>query len=98
MKRKGEKRKKGALTEAILIICIFLFLIIGGILLIFFTPKNQEPSENITLNCSADTYNCNDFATFIEAQAVFDYCISQGAGDIHVLDYDGNGKACQSMP
>jgi len=32
------------------------------------------------------------------AQACHNYCISQGAGDIHGLDKDRNGSACESLP
>ena len=48
--------------------------------------------------CSEDTYNCADFSTQDEAQYVYNYCIDQGAGDVHRLDADGNGKACESLP
>lgn len=46
--------------------------------------------------CSGDTLNCTDFATSRSAQACMEYCISQGAGDIHNLDGDANGQACES--
>ena len=46
-------------------------------------------------NCDTDTYNCADFTTQSEAQAVFDAC---GPGDVHGLDADGNGEACESLP
>lgn len=48
--------------------------------------------------CNADTLNCSDFDTQPEAQACFDWCISQGAGDIHRLDFDNDGEACESLP
>lgn len=48
--------------------------------------------------CSADTLNCSDFDTHDEAQACFDFCVSQGAGDIHRLDSDNNGVACEALP
>ena len=50
-----------------------------------------------TYNCSADIYNCSDFNTQAEAQAVFDYCYPIN-GDIHNLDYDNDGIACESLP
>ncbi|GAG83978.1 unnamed protein product, partial [marine sediment metagenome] len=43
-------------------------------------------------------YNCSDFSTQAAAQACYDYCISQGAGDIHDLDRDNDGIACESLP
>ena len=48
-------------------------------------------------NCTEDVYNCGNFTTQAEAQIIFDYCKSQGAGDIHRLDADGNGKACEGL-
>lgn len=44
--------------------------------------------------CSGDTLNCEDF-TSKSAQACMEYCISQGAGDIHNLDGNANGQACE---
>jgi hypothetical protein len=48
--------------------------------------------------CSRDAYNCSDFSTQRQAQEVFDYCVNLGFGDIHRLDFDGNGQACESLP
>jgi len=51
-------------------------------------------SDN-TYDCSSDVYNCGNFTTRAEAQAVFDAC---GPEDVHGLDADGNGEACESLP
>lgn len=48
--------------------------------------------------CYADLYNCSDFDTQAEAQACFDYCVSLGFGDVHGLDGDTDGIACESLP
>lgn len=48
--------------------------------------------------CEADTLNCSDFDTQPEAQACFDWCVSQGAGDIHRLDANNDNVACESLP
>lgn len=48
--------------------------------------------------CDRDTYNCADFETQSEAQAALDYCVERGFGDIHKLDQDGDGVACESLP
>lgn len=48
--------------------------------------------------CSEDYYNCSDFNTQAEAQAAFDYCMAQGVGDIHRLDFDNDNIACESLP
>ncbi len=47
--------------------------------------------------CSGDTLNCSDFSGHGSAQACFNYCVSVGAGDIHRLDQDGDGDACESL-
>lgn len=49
------------------------------------------PTSPPDCNCSADTYNCDDAL----ANACFRHCLSLGAGDIHGLDGDGDGIACQ---
>lgn len=48
--------------------------------------------------CSADTYNCDDFSTQTAAQACFDFCMEQVGSDVHRLDSDNNGVACESLP
>lgn len=64
--------------------------------------NTQEENTNIIpeqgiYNCSANTYNCSDFKTQSEAQAVFDYCMGIIGIDIHKLDGDNNGTACESI-
>lgn len=48
--------------------------------------------------CAADTYNCSDFDTQAKAQACFDFCMEQVGSDIHGLDSDNNGVACEALP
>ncbi len=58
----------------------------------------QEFQESIpSYECSRDAYNCGDFKRHSEAQQIFEYCFST-AGDIHKLDRDNNGVACESLP
>lgn len=52
------------------------------------------PSKNI---CSYNAYNCSDFATHAEAQATYEYCGGIN-NDIHGLDRDKDGSACESLP
>ena len=48
---------------------------------------------------NGDSRSCRDYATQEEAQACYDYCIAQGAGDVHGLDEAGtNGRACIWLP
>ena len=54
-----------------------------------------SPEEEII--CSHNEYNCSDFSTHAEAQEIFDYC-GGIANDIHRLDADKDGVACESLP
>jgi len=42
-------------------------------------------------------YNCDDFSTQEEAQSVHDKCSKNGL-DVHGLDGNNDGVACQSLP
>ncbi len=46
--------------------------------------------------CYADLLNCSDFYTHTDAQLCMNYCIKLGFGDIHKLDVDKDGLACES--
>lgn len=48
--------------------------------------------------CTANVYNCSDFSTQAQAQACHDYCYAQVGYDVHQLDSDGDGEACESLP
>lgn len=48
--------------------------------------------------CDRDAYNCSDFNTQAAAQNVFNYCAARGFGDIHKLDQNNDGEACESLP
>ncbi len=49
-------------------------------------------------DCSGDLYNCSDFGTRAAAQACYDYCHALTGRDVHRLDSDGDGEACESLP
>lgn len=61
--------------------------------------SNQVISTSTHTNnsCSANTYNCTDFSTQKQAQEVFLTCGGID-NDIHRLDQDGDGIACESLP
>lgn len=61
------------------------------------TPAGGGASSAVC-SCAGDTLNCSDFRTQVSAQACFNYCVAQGRGDIHRLDRDGDGRACESLP
>jgi len=67
------------------------------------TPKplptaSPAPPPSQGCDCSSNRYNCGDFRTHAAAQACFQFCIDQGRGDIHRLDADNDGIACESLP
>jgi hypothetical protein len=61
------------------------------------TPTYSPPSGPCL--CTGNLYNCSrDFATQAEAQACYDHCFKVTGYDIHRLDADEDGKACESLP
>ena len=55
----------------------------------------QEEQEDII--CSHDAYNCSDFSTHAEAQAAYEAC-GGVSNDVHGLDGDNDGSACEGLP
>jgi hypothetical protein len=47
--------------------------------------------------CWRNVYDCRDFRTQAEAQAVYEAC-GGPKKDVHHLDWDGNGRACDHLP
>ena len=58
-------------------------------------PRSRQPAE---CDCSSNLYHCTGFSTQAQAQACFDYCLALGSGDLHRLDGDGDGIACEPLP
>jgi hypothetical protein len=56
------------------------------------------PSQGEGCFCGSDIYECNNFDTQNDAQACLDTCKSVGRGDVHGLDIDNDGLACESLP
>lgn len=46
-------------------------------------------------NCKGPDLQCDDFPTRGDAQACFDFCKSQGLGDVFLMDTNQNGIACE---
>jgi hypothetical protein len=59
-------------------------------------PTSAPPAA--VCNCSGLDLDCNNFSTHNQAQACFDYCWSQGYGDVFGLDRDNDGLACEALP
>ena len=57
----------------------------------------NTPQPGVCL-CTGNLYNCSDFSSEAAAQACYNHCVSVGAGDIHRLDDNNNGVACESLP
>lgn len=62
------------------------------------TPTATATTQSGPCSCERDLYNCSDFDTQSEAQACFDFCMAQVGSDVHGLDNDGNGIACEALP
>lgn len=60
------------------------------------TPTASLPTVTLTAcTCVDDILNCNSFKAQSEAQACYEQCKAQGLGDIHNLDSNNDGIACQ---
>lgn len=65
------------------------------------TPTNTVPPTATRLapcDCTGPRLTCNFFPNQNRAQACYEYCRSQGFGDIFGLDKNNNGLACEGMP
>ena len=90
-------------------IILFIIIIIGGIGYFVYVP--YEPygdyfntngcynysSEYYPCNCNGDFNDCDYFFEQEEAQECLELCKCMGKGDIHHLDEDNNGIACDSL-
>ncbi len=59
--------------------------------------ESYGPVNGATCDCSGNTLNCADFSTHAEAQACFQACGGVN-NDVHGLDGDNDGSACESLP
>ena len=74
-----------------------LVLIIMGVFVFFILVSDEkEITLDSEYDCESNTYNCGDFETQSEAQIVYEECGGVD-NDIHQLDKDGNGLACESL-
>ena len=60
-------------------------------------PAPQSSFDTSNYTCSANTYNCTDFKTQAQAQAVYDKC-GGVSNDVHKLDKNKDGHPCDSLP
>jgi len=88
-------------TQKIILIVVGILIILGiaGYLLvnnIFEVGPAPSQEEILEMFCLDDSFNCGDFNTQEDAQFAFENCLER-YGDIHGLDVDGNGLACESL-
>ncbi len=58
--------------------------------------KRADDGTILIGKCDPDKkYNCDDFKTQEEAQEILDDC---GTNDVHALDRDKDGIACEDLP
>ncbi len=57
----------------------------------------EEETTDLGYICSYNVYNCGDFSTHAQAQAVYEGC-GGVSNDVHRLDRDEDGLACESLP
>jgi len=62
------------------------------------TPTPEPTAVPPVCDCSYNRYNCSAFPTHVAAQECYLYCKSQGRGDVHQLDGDSDGSACEWNP
>jgi len=89
IKKKEVPRSNKSTMKMVVILGVIILL---AIIIVFTFSRQYSNSDYI---CSYDAYNCADFNTRAEAQAVMKYC---GNDDIHYLDGDDDGIACESLP
>lgn len=51
-----------------------------------------------TCLCNGDIYNCGDFNYHSQAQAEYECCLREVGKDVHRLDGNSDGVACESLP
>jgi hypothetical protein len=56
---------------------------------------NPESEIKTVCSCRTDRYNCADFETRREARELYDCCMRKVSYDVHRLDRDADGVACE---
>ena len=77
-----------------------VFGILALTILISGCGQPTQPSTDISDSkfiCDYNAYDCADLGTHAHAQEVFEYCGGVN-NDIHHLDADGDGVACELSP
>ena len=86
------------MNKGLLIILVLSLLIISGCYSYESSDYYEQMEETSPKYiCSYNAYNCDDFNTQAEAQEVMIYCGGRYK-DIHYLDGDDDGIACETLP
>lgn len=59
------------------------------------TTSQDTSTTTAVCDCSGDNYNCGDFSNHSAAQDCYEYCLEQVGTDIHRLDGNNDGSACE---
>lgn len=68
-------------------------------------PQRAEPvapppapvAPAAVCQCSGVDYDCDNFSSWSDAQACYQYCLQTAGYDVHRLDRDNDGIVCESM-
>ena len=71
-------------------------VVLGGPAAVSDAIGRQAANPSVLPRPSSPDLDCPDFDSMEEAQATLDYWILQGLGDVHGLDADDDGMACES--
>jgi len=78
----------------ILLPLVFFTIIISGC---SSSGTSTSSKSSSSCSCSGNVYNCDDFSSHKKAQACYESCGGVD-NDIHRLDRDGDGSACETLP
>ena len=56
-----------------------------------------EGTETSDCYCGSNRYNCSYFSSHHEAQRVYECCLEKVGHDVHRLDGDDDGVACEAL-
>lgn len=88
--------RRWAWLPALAVAAAALYLGLNG--LPAWPPAAIAPAaETPAYSCWWNVYDCRDFRTRADAQAAYESCGGPG-NDVHRLDEDGDGLACEFLP
>jgi len=72
-------------------------LLVTGLLVTVLLVTGSATAGPEPCDCTRNTLNCPDFPCQAEAQACYEHCVAVAGRDVHRLDRDNDGKACESL-